>query len=88
MTTNRTVLACTGFTLEVLRVYCEEYDLKGEEGKTLAAALSMMHTDCSNEQLSVYFLGLFYEWVPPTTLSRRRSRKRRTVGSVTCAVVY
>ena len=58
---QRSLTACTGFPFDVLRLYCEEYNLVNNEGRDLVSALTLMHTDCSNEQLSVFYFALFYE---------------------------
>jgi len=63
--------ACTGFTLDVVRKLCDDFGLVKDEGRSLAAGLTMMHTDCSNEQLCVIYKGLFYEEVAVSTLFER-----------------
>ena len=68
------ITACTGYPLHVLLLYCEEFHLVANEGRNLVAALTIAHTDCSNEQLVVYYCGLFFEVVPSSTLFERSVR--------------
>jgi len=76
---QRSIKACTGYTVDVLSKFCVDYGLVKDEGRALAAALTMMHTDCSNEQLSVYYVGLFFEYVAPSTLFERVVRVLRKI---------
>lgn len=65
------VESCTGFTVEVIDEFCRVFEITGEKVADLVLGLTMMHTDCSNEQLAVYAFAMLMVHIPTSTIMDR-----------------
>lgn len=70
---------CTGFDVTVLDEYIATFNVLPNKVPDLVAALTVMHTNCTDEQLCVFFMGIFGQNVPRSTLADRVTKMNQYI---------
>lgn len=68
------ILCTTGFETDVLDEYVKNFHVPEKKVPDFVAALIMMHTNCTDAQLCVYFNGIFNKTVATSTLVDRAQK--------------
>ena len=70
---------CTGFDVTVLDEYIATFNVLPNKVPDLVAALTVMHANCTDEQLCVFFMGIFGQNVPRSTLADRVTKMNQYI---------